>query len=146
MLSALRNPKFWYGMVLVWFVTLFFLSSLPKLPPGPKIPFEDKVAHLVFYSIGATWFYLARRFRLPPVTGRAAMWSAVLFCALIGVTDEFHQSFVPNRSGNDPWDWLADTLGGFLGSLFGWISWRLIRPADPHLSGAAPQAPNPPGM
>ena len=133
MLSALRSPKFWYGMVFVWFVTLFFLSSLPKLPPGPKIPFEDKVMHLIFYSIGGAWFYLARRFQLPQISGRAAMWAALLFCAVIGASDEFHQSFVPNRSGNDPWDWLADTLGGMVGSFFGWISWRVIRPTGPRL-------------
>ena len=89
--------------------------------------------HLIFYSVGGAWFYLARRFQLPPISGRTAMWAAVLFCAVIGASDEFHQSFVPNRSGNDPWDWLADTLGGMVGSLFGWICWRLIRPTGPRL-------------
>ena len=114
-------------MVLAWFVTLYFLSSMPKLPPGPKIPYEDKVAHLVFYSIGGAWSYLARRFCSPPDSGKKALLFAILFCALVGAIDEFHQSFVPNRSGNDPWDWLADTLGGLVGGGFGWTAWLSFR-------------------
>jgi VanZ family protein len=40
----------------------------------------------------------------------------VLFCSFVGVLDEWHQLHVPGRSGGDVWDWLADTLGGFLGA------------------------------
>ena len=126
-MSFLRNPRFWWMMVVVWFVSLFLLSSMPKLPPGPKIHYEDKVAHLVFYSIGGAWSYLARRFRTPPETGKKALLFAIQFCALVGASDEFHQSFVPNRSGNDPWDWLAYTLGGLVGGSIGWIALRVFR-------------------
>ena len=44
-------------------------------------------------------------------------WMAVLFCFLYGLSDEFHQIFVPGREASLG-DAAADTIGGFLGSLF----------------------------
>lgn len=41
---------------------------------------------------------------------------ALLCASAYGVTDEFHQLFVPTRMC-DPLDWLTDTVGAFLGSL-----------------------------
>ena len=126
-MAMVRNPTLWWSLVVAWFITLFLLSSMPKLPPGPKIPFEDKIAHTVYYSLGAACVYLARRLGRSPSTGRAAVVAAVLFCMAVGAFDEWHQTFVPNRSGNDPFDWLADTLGGFVGSLLGWAALRVVR-------------------
>lgn len=43
---------------------------------------------------------------------------AALLASLYGGTDELHQSFDSQRDGD--WrDWVADTLGGFLGAVFG---------------------------
>lgn len=42
--------------------------------------------------------------------------AAVVVIALIGALDEYHQSFTPGRSGNDPFDWLADLLGAIAGA------------------------------
>jgi VanZ family protein len=47
----------------------------------------------------------------------------LLFTAIIGALDEFHQTFTPGRSGNEPWDWLADVTGGVLAA---WIVWKLL--------------------
>lgn len=41
---------------------------------------------------------------------------ALLCASAYGLTDEFHQYFVPTRMC-DPLDWLTDTLGAALGSL-----------------------------
>jgi VanZ family protein len=35
--------------------------------------------------------------------------------SVYGITDEFHQSFVPGRDANI-WDWLADTIGACIGA------------------------------
>jgi len=40
-------------------------------------------------------------------------WLAVLIVSVFGVTGEWHQSFVPGRSG-EVFDWLADTTGAAL--------------------------------
>lgn len=42
--------------------------------------------------------------------------AAVAIASLYGVTDEFHQSFVPDRAC-DPVDWLVDTAGAALGAV-----------------------------
>lgn len=127
MIRLATNSRFWDTMVVVWFCGLFIASSISKLPPGPKIANFDKIEHTVFYAAGAACFYLARRFKSAPASGRLALVLTVIFCMAVGAFDEFHQSFVPNRSGNDPCDWLADTLGGFIGSLFGWLIFRVLK-------------------
>jgi VanZ family protein len=53
--------------------------------------------------------------------GRAAhamilVATPILLFALIGALDEYHQTFTPGRSGNDPFDWLADLLGAAAGT------------------------------
>lgn len=67
---------------------------------------------------------------------RRAAWLALLAVSAFGVTDEFHQSFVPGRSCSAA-DWVADTLGAALavGCYAGWERYRrllelpLVRPA-----------------
>ena len=41
----------------------------------------------------------------------------VLVVGLTGALDEWHQSHVPGRSGNDPADFAADLLGAVAGAL-----------------------------
>ena len=74
----------------------------------------DKVLHALVYAVLGSICYLAVR----------ATWSArplriVLGCTALaiayGLSDEFHQSFVPGRSP-DLHDVVADGVGGFLGS------------------------------
>lgn len=33
-----------------------------------------------------------------------------IFCSLYGISDEWHQSFIPGRE-SDLFDWIADTVG-----------------------------------
>ena len=125
-MALVRNPSLWWSLIVVWFGALFVLSSMSHLPPGPEILNFDKFEHTAYFSLGAACFYLARRFKQSTLAGSSAVITTVLFCMAVGAIDEFHQSFVPNRSGNDPYDWLADTLGGFLGSLIGWMAYRAL--------------------
>jgi len=47
---------------------------------------------------------------------------AIIAGTLYGVSDEFHQTFTPNRSGNDLGDLTADFIGSFIGA----TAWRLL--------------------
>lgn len=123
----LRRPSTWLILLVVWGVVLFILSNQSHLfPPGPNVPNIDKVEHTTYFTIGGAIFFCWLRARRPGMTFLAAAGMTILFCSVIGALDEFHQSFIPNRSGNDPWDWTADTVGGLLGSLVGqWLRMRL---------------------
>jgi VanZ family protein len=118
----LANHRPWFFAVACWAGLLFFLSSraVPEVG-GPQIPHLDKIAHAVYFTAGSACFFMGVRLLCPRRHGRFALLLAVLFCAVVGALDEFHQSFVPERMGNDPFDWMADVLGGFLGSAVGAI-------------------------
>jgi VanZ family protein len=123
----LRRPSTWLILLVIWWVTLFILSNQSHLfPPGPNIPNIDKVEHATYFTVGGAIFFCWLRARLPGMSFLAAAGLTILFCSVIGALDEFHQWFIPNRSGLDKWDWTADTVGGLLGSLAGqWLHARL---------------------
>ncbi len=79
----------------------------------------DKVAHLAAYSAGAVVFSWAIAGTWPHrfTKFHQVLLCTVVFALLFGICDEFHQSFVPDRSVS-PWDVAADTLGGVLGTGF----------------------------
>lgn len=108
-------------------------------PMLPKIGLADLAAivnhseftrrsfHLLLYLILGYLVYRA----LMASTGRYAFWVALAACSLYGLSDEFHQRFVPGRSFQ--WFDLAfDIFGAFLGILlYHWVVRILVhrRPA-----------------
>lgn len=71
-----------------------------------------KAAHMTEYAIlGMLGLWTFRSWRLPQ---KRAAWFALLCSALYAATDEFHQLFVPGRSGQIT-DVLFDTTGACLG-------------------------------
>lgn len=113
----LSSPQFWRVLVLLWFGTLYWLSSQSHLPSPPSFEGIDKLEHAVFFAAGGLCFLLALRLAGFAKTTRAAILVTVLFCAAVGGFDEWHQTFTPGRSGGDVWDWTADLCGGFLGAV-----------------------------
>jgi VanZ family protein len=119
---ALALPR---SLFLLWLVGLWMLSSLPgddvQLPPFPG---ADKLAHMLYFAVGGALLALSLR------TGRnwkrsRVIWTVLLAMAVIGALDEFHQLHTANRAGADPFDWLADCVGGFLGAVvIGWLYGR----------------------
>lgn len=114
--NQMKFLKFWFP-VLVYSAIIFFVSAQPnlELPLGGLI--SDKVYHAGEYVFLGFLFCRA-------LYGTYGYWPkgkvllvVFLFCSLYGVSDEFHQIFVPGRQA-DAGDWLFDTLGGFLG---GWV-------------------------
>jgi VanZ family protein len=109
---------YWLPVILVCML-IFFLSSQTKLPDVPvHIPFLDKFEHTTIYAILG---FLAHRAMVNDKDRKSwfkkpALY-AVIFCFLFGISDEFHQYFVPNRECS-AFDAMADLLGGFIGQ---WI-------------------------
>ena len=71
----------------------------------------DWLAHWAAYLILGILvaFPVSDGFRLP-LTARG-IWVVVLLTAAYGLTDEWHQTFVPERVFS-LWDWAADSVGG----------------------------------
>jgi VanZ family protein len=94
---------------------VWFLSSQSILPQPKGILGFDKFQHLAAYLVLACavslWFP-REKWRRPGL--RVLLLTAVLSSAY-GIIDEIHQYFVPGRDCN-VWDWLADTIGAFLGA------------------------------
>ncbi len=117
MYSFIRN---W--LPVIGFCALIFLqSSLPTVEQVPKFPFSDKLLHFIAYGIMAALF--CRAFNS---TERCRQRRGLLFLlsvmatTLYGLSDEWHQSFVPGRDAT-----VGDALANFVGSLAG--SWLYVR-------------------
>jgi VanZ family protein len=103
---------------------LFFLSSLSHLPSPPG-GLTDKHEHFLAYGVLGALALRAlthgrwRDVRLRTVAG------AILIASAYGVTDEFHQRFVPGRE-YDVLDMAADAIGSATSAGLLW-AWRIIR-------------------
>jgi len=101
---------------------IFYMSSMaePPLPTGVS----DKAAHTAGYALlGA----LALRAVAGTAGAPLRTWhvvTAVMLTVAYGVTDEYHQSFVPGRDA-DVHDIYADAIGAILGSA-AWWAWGII--------------------
>ena len=94
-LSTQLSPARAFAPAVIVMATLFYSSSLGAVElPGVEI--SDKLAHLIAYGLLTfTWLYgFARGTRLSMPT---VYILALALSGLYGVSDEFHQSFVPGR-------------------------------------------------
>ncbi len=104
--------------VLVYMAAIYYVSSLPDAPLPSGM--SDKSGHLLAYSglgiVVARAFAggLGRRMGL----GLAAL--AVVVTVAYGVSDEWHQAFVPGRT-SDVYDVLADATGAIVGAAVCWM-------------------------
>jgi VanZ family protein len=138
--------KYWVP-VLLWMAVIFSASADASSGPrssriiGPVVRWlipnisdkaldtvvytVRKTAHLTEYAILALLLYRAfnRHGRSHP------MLLAFALAAIYAVTDELHQSFVPNRQGQ-PLDVLIDSTGAALGLAALWLvqRWRKAKP------------------
>lgn len=106
-------------MVLVMGI-IFFLSHLKGDEIDlPAFAYSDLVAHMIVYAaLGAAVLY-AWSDKCKEQHYFKVVCYTVLFCLLYGISDEFHQSFVPGRyvSGMDV---VADTVGAIV-ICTGWL-------------------------
>ncbi len=119
MLTSLRNSPGRLLPLLTVMGGIFYLSHQPgdsfQLPDVPDI---DKLLHSLVYAVLAA----SALFAVPPAFARRrpllTSMLVVVFCIAYGISDEFHQSFIPGRTPS-VWDLVADTLGAVLCSA-GW--------------------------
>ncbi len=100
--------------VFAYCALIFYLSSLSTIPESVA-NFPDKIAHVILYS--GLGFLVARSISASYELKTTLVWTLTTgFCLLYGMSDEFHQYFVPGRSP-EIGDVLADMAGGFVGGV-----------------------------
>lgn len=115
---------------LAWMGLIFSLSHQPTLPYPQDVDamIVSTLGHVTVYAVLAAlvWWALAG-------TGVSGGWRAGLAVAvavLYGVTDEWHQSFVPGRTP-DVRDIVADTVGAVLAiAVVTWLARRGVIDAN----------------
>jgi VanZ family protein len=116
---VLANRLRAWGPAIAWAVILFVLSAQPDLPGPRRIPFGDKLGHLLLYAVFGLLLAFGRA-RAPKAVPHVLLLMAG---ALYGLSDEWHQTFVPGRVP-DLADWGADVLGLLTGYALGVARWR----------------------
>ena len=109
-----------WAPALLWSVIIFALSSIPgnHLPPLTGWWNADKLVHGAVYAVlGALCWRGLRATGARGYGSGMQVGAAVAMTALYGITDELHQALTPRRSP-DPFDVIADAVGGLLGALF----------------------------
>ena len=102
------------------------LTVLSALPPNAPLitafEFSDKLKHFIAYFVlGLTfclWFTAKKWLAKPVVWGT----TVVVICTVFGMINEFHQSFIPGRDGND----LGDLTANAIGALFSPFLYYLV--------------------
>ncbi len=116
--------KYWFP-VLAYMGCITYVSSLSSPEeqlPTFIFPVNDKVIHATEYAILGMLCFRAFEKAAGSLGAIHAFSFALITATLFGVTDEFHQSFVPLRQA-DPSDVLADLIGATIGILI----WQRIR-------------------
>jgi len=98
---------------------MFYLSAQSSAPEFlPSFWLSDKFLHGLEYSIfGALIFHAIQSSPTRPETLMIRFILSLSIVLLYGISDEFHQSFVPYRDASS-YDVLADVVGGTVGIFF----------------------------
>lgn len=115
--SRMESFLKYQGPALLLMILIFIASSFSTLP-GPRLGFrfEDKWHH--FLVFGILGYLLVRAIYWQsdfPFWKRNSVWLAMIIGILYGISDEYHQSFVPGRF-SEVGDVIADAVGVILGA------------------------------
>ena len=95
----------------------YYLSSLESVPSLDIVNF-DKIVHTIFYiGVGVCLILFVIGINKQDSNLKYKLLVIVIFGSILGVIDEYHQSFVPGRSC-DILDWVADTSGILISFIF----------------------------
>jgi VanZ family protein len=102
---------------------IFWQSSFVTPDVLPGWPFQDKLLHGGVYGLlAALWVRAFNTLRGFHGRRRLLLLAGIALATLYGLSDEWHQSFVPARTA-DPADLLADFIGSIVGS---WLYIRFV--------------------
>lgn len=113
------QPLVWRALLFLWMTTIFILSAQSSLPTPSLFEGQDKLEHFLAY--GLLGILLSRSLRPMKVETWQRIMLITVSTTLYGISDEYHQSFVPGRDVS-ALDVLADGVGGFFAAqvLFWW--------------------------
>lgn len=108
--------RYWMPLV-AWCGFIFIQSSYATPDVVPRLQYMDKLLHTCGYALLGLLF--CRVFYSGPLLRNK--WIGIvligtILTGLYGISDEWHQSFVPERTA-DALDVVADFVGGLIGSL-----------------------------
>jgi VanZ family protein len=117
--KACRDRRFLAWLpVLAWAGLIFFISAQPK-ETFQRLGFTGLAlsvgGHLIVYFILMILLVLALR-ASTKLSNKQVYLVAFLIVAIYGLSDEYHQSFVPGRTPTLV-DWLVDLIGAGLALL-----------------------------
>jgi VanZ family protein len=114
-------------------LVIFGLSSMPGSAIPGSVADYSPIAHFAEYAVLAglaMWALNVRR------VGIGMALALLLACSLYGVSDEFHQSFVPGRTP-DVIDWATDTLGAGMAVVSVMLIAQTANPGSGRISGGS---------
>ena len=135
----------WGRQLLAWSAVmsycglLYYLSDQPRLRPPQGMPSSDTVAHVAAYAVLGWLWTVALRETWEGCSSLAVVLFTLLLTLGYGLSDEWHQSFVPGRVSSTA-DVVADVIGGGLGagSFFLWTRRRAGEDVRPSASAPTP--------
>ena len=107
-----------WGPVAAWMALIFGFSAMQAPPGGASVP--DWASHATVYCALAVLVCRALAGGVRPVSMREVVL-AVALSTLYGVSDEWHQSFVPHRTPE-----LADVMKDLGGAVAGAMLFHLL--------------------
>ncbi len=121
MSSSRFRPLLYWLPALAWMALIFVLSSQSGLRVSEDAavdkPFRITGHLLAFAGLAALLLFALSR-------GGRPRWHLVVIAlgitVLYGVSDEWHQSFVPDRTGRVD-DLVVDTIGATIGLAIAWV-------------------------
>ena len=114
-----RWRRTWRVLGILGLIAVPVVCLLPMPDLGVRIRHTDKIEHLLGYFV-ATWWWA----QLAP--DRSRLFAQGGAFVIYGMAIEMLQALVPWRSGNDPWDVLANTVGVVLATVVA-MHWRVFR-------------------
>ncbi|MFA5029394.1 MAG: VanZ family protein [Patescibacteria group bacterium] len=106
---------FTWLLAIIWGGLIFYLSSVSDFSvatgTAKRSNFLSGIIHVLLYIILS--FLLIRALLTSGLSRGRAFLFGFLVASLYGISDEWHQSFVPSREARVT-DWLLDVAGAYL--------------------------------